>query len=328
MTFEVFSLPNNLKVTSYYMPSFRTISINFIVGVGSRYESVSQEGISHFLEHMAFKGTNSRTAGKIAEEFDEIGGQFNAYTSKEHTVYHAKVLDIHLAKAFDIISDIVLNSLYDEEEIKKEFGVICQEIAQTEDSADDLCYENLVSMAFKDQPLGKSILGTIDSISAFNQESFKSYVDKYYTSSNAILSVAGNFDIQELKKLSRDFFGGITDKKVEKAASSSYGPGYKFVTKELEQTTIFIGYKSCSYLDVTKYYHVQMLSLILGGGFSSRLFQSIREKQGLAYSVGSFNSSYSDNGIFSLYASCGHDKIFQVINSMMDEIYKILDNIS
>ncbi|MDX1923904.1 MAG: pitrilysin family protein [Rickettsiaceae bacterium] len=328
MTFLVSHLSNNLPVVTYHMPSFRTVAINFIVGVGSRYESTRQEGLSHFLEHMAFKGTSNRTQAKIAEEFDEIGGQFNAYTSKEQTVYYAKVLDVHLPKALTILADIITNSSYSQAEIQKEYGVICQEIAQTQDNPDDLCYENLISTAFSDQPLGKSILGTEDSISKFTTSDFKSYVDDFYTSKNAVLSVAGNIDNASLNKLAEPLFGKIRSSSTTKADKSVYHGGIILKEKELEQSTMFLGFQGSSFKDVIQLYHTQMLSLILGGGLSSRLFQTIREKLGLAYSVGSFNTPYSDNGIFSLYASCSHENVALVLDKMLEEIHKITAHIN
>ncbi len=328
MTFAISRISNQMPIVTYHMPSFLTVSINYIVGVGSRYEAPSQEGLSHFLEHMAFKGTRSRTAAKIAQEFDEIGGQFNAYTSKEHTVYHAKVLDIHLEKALVILADIIMNSTYHDDEIKKEYGVICQEIAQTYDNPDDLCYENLVSSAFPNQPLGKSILGTEESIAKFTSASFFEFISEFYTSQNSLLSIAGNIKLANLGSLCERLFGHMPNNSSKKYASSYYSSGTECIQKDLEQTTLFLGFHSASYLDISAFYHTQMLSLIFGGGLSSRLFQSIREDQGLAYSVGSFNSSYADNGLFSLYASCNHDKLKQVLNSMIDQIHKVIDHVS
>lgn len=328
MTFQISRLSNNLPVISYSMPSFRTVAFNYIVGVGSRYEKADQEGLSHFLEHMAFKGTNTRTAANIAEEFDEIGGQFNAYTSKEHTIYYAKVIDSHKEKALDIIADIIQNSVYKEEDIKKEYGVICQEIAQTQDNPDELCYEHLISKAFPDQSLGKPIAGTEESIAKFNSDTFQSYVSDYYTSKNSLLSVAGNISHEELVKLAEDKFGNLEAGQSVQANSSQYDGGLALKIKDLEQSTLFLGFKSSSYKDLDMHYKTQMLSLILGGGLSSRLFQTVREKHGLAYSVGSFNTTFSDNGIFSLYAGTSHDKVGFVLDAFLDEIKKIQDSVN
>ncbi len=324
MTFRVSKLPNNLSAVTYSMPYLKSVAINVIVGVGSRYEDATEEGITHFLEHMAFKGTKNRNAKKIAEEFDVIGGQFNAYTSKEHTVYYAKVLEEHVEKALDIISDIILNSEYSEEEIAKEFSVICQEIAQTQDNPDDLAYENLISQAFAGQPLGKSILGTESSIKKYQTEHFQNYINKHYNAKNIVISAAGRVDHDKFCKNILEKFGALQSNEKIIASTSEYHSGNIFVEKkELEQSTLFLAFNSSSYKDIKEYYHTQILSLILGGGLSSRLFQVIREKHGLAYSVGSFNTAFSDNGIFSLYAGCAHEKINEVTEKMCDEINRI-----
>ncbi len=325
MTYKLSFLSNKLPVVTYHMPFAKTISINLIVSVGSRYENSKEEGISHFLEHMAFKGTKTRSSKKIAEEFDAIGGQFNAYTSKEQTVYYAKVLVEHLEKAMDIISDIILESSYNEEEIAKECNVICQEISESQDSPDDLAYENLIKIAFANQPLGKPILGTESSISKFNTLSFNSYVAKHYKAQNMVLSAAGCIDHEQFVKIAQAKFHRIKQGELEIPSNSIYTIGESKINKDLEQSVIMLGFKSCSYKNIKEFYHVQILSLILGGGLSSRLFQNIRENLGLAYSVGSFNSAFQDNGLFSLYAGTSHDNVMKVALHMVDEIKKIRD---
>jgi len=328
MSFKLSSLSNGLPVVTCQMDFVKTIAINLIVSVGSRYESEGEEGISHFLEHMAFKGTKTRSAKKIAEEFDAIGGQFNAYTSKEQTVYYAKVLEENIEQALDILSDIILNSTYAEEEIKKEFQVICQEIAQVQDNPDDLGYENLIAQAFNNQPLGKSILGTEETIAKFNRDSFKNYVSKHYTSGNIVLSAAGNVKHDAFVAIAEKKLNSLLAKKQEVANPSKYNSGLSLVSKELEQSNLFIGFNSCSFKSIKEFYHTQIMSLILGGGLSSRLFQSIREKSGLAYSVGSFNSAFFDNGIFSLYAGTAHEKVPLVLEKMAEEAAKIRSSVT
>jgi predicted Zn-dependent peptidase len=328
MSFKLTKLDNGLPIVSFQMPSVRTVSINFIVGVGSRYEIEEEEGISHFLEHMAFKGTETRSARKIAEEFDAIGGHFNAYTSKEHTVYFAKVLDIHAEKAIAILADIIFLSKYDQEDISKERDVIIQEIAQVQDNPDDLAYENLISTSFPSQPLGKSILGTKESISKFTPKTFRDFVANYYTIKNCVLSVAGNIEIDKLRLSLNNLFSNISDNSSVKPTKSEYIGGVKFLTKDVEQTNIFLGFNSSSYSDIDRFYKTQIFSLIFGGGLSSRLFQRIREEEGLAYSVGSFNSAFSDNGVFSIYAATSHDKAKIVIQKLLEEINKSVEYIS
>ncbi|MDX2049995.1 MAG: pitrilysin family protein [Rickettsiaceae bacterium] len=329
MKFQISKLSNDLPLVTYSMEGFRTISINFIVGVGSRYENQGEEGLSHFLEHMAFKGTKNRSAKKIAEEFDQIGGQFNAYTSKEATIYYAKVVDEHLEKGLDIISDIIENSIYEEEEIKREFGVICQEIAASKDSPDDLCHEHLMMKSYSNQPIGKPILGTEESISKFTTINFKDFVSKHYSASNSILSLAGNINRDYAQKLAEkkfSFLQKVISPKVERAV---YTGGESFVQKELlEQSSLMVAFESCDNKNLKQIFNTQILSLILGGGTSSRLFQSIREQMGLAYSVGSFNSSYSDTGLFTLYAGTAPEKLKIVVENMFIQINKLRTNIT
>jgi predicted Zn-dependent peptidase len=326
--FQISKLSNNLQVVSTYMPGIRSVSINILVTVGSRYESELEHGICHFLEHMAFKGTHNRTYQQIAQEFDTIGGQFNAYTSKEHTVYYAKVLSQHMHIAMDILADILQNSKFDQEEIDKERKVIFQEMAAVQDSPDELVYDNLTEIAFDKQLLGRSILGSKESISRFNTASFQQYTQKHYHSNNMIVSVAGDVVHGDLLKLAQEFFGTIPIGEKGLYDESYYTPGNIMVSKDLEQTNIILGFKGVSYMNELEFYKAQVLSLILGGGLSSRLFQNIREKHGLVYSVGSFNSAYIDSGLFCLYGSTTPENLDNLINELHKEVASICSSIA
>lgn len=328
MSFRHSQLKNGLNLVSYSMNHLQTVSINLIVDAGSRDESSNEIGMAHFLEHMAFKGTSNRSARDIAEEFDSIGGQFNAYTSKEHTVYFAKILVEHTEKALDILSDIILNSSYANEDISKERNVINQEIAMTQDSPDELCYENLLATIFPNNPLGNSITGTIESISKFKSNDFTHFINKNYLSSRIVLSVAGNVDHDKTHNICEKLFSKLSTNKNEKTLSSEFNSATIIKDKDIEQSTVMIGFKSTDHKNLDEFYKTQILSLILGGGISSRLFQNIREKHGLAYSVGCFNSSYSDVGVFSLYASTAHDTLNSTIPKLKEETNKILDHIT
>jgi hypothetical protein len=277
---------------------------------------------------MAFKGTKKRTYQQIAAEFDTIGGQFNAYTSREYTVYYAKVLTEHLPIALDILADILQNSVFDKAEIDKEKKVILQEIAQVQDNPDELTYDNLTEIAFDAQALGKSILGTDEILATFGTETFQEYVNRHYHANNMIISVAGNVEHSHLLGLSEKFFGNLpsgTDQSHDKAY---YTPGSKLVSKDLEQVNIIFGFQGTSYTDKEEFYKAQVLSLILGGGLSSRLFQNIREKHGLVYSVGSFNSSYSDVGLFCIYGSTTPDNLGNFIQEVQVEVREICRHIT
>lgn len=327
MTFQCTKLNNGFHILTYAMPGAQSVAMNLIARVGSRYESESENGISHFLEHMAFKGTKSRSAKKIAEEFDSIGGHFNAYTSREQTVYYAKVLPENTGIALDIIADIVQNSIFDPEDISKEFNVICQEIAQTLDSPDDLAYEKLTEVAFENQAIGRSILGTKETIMKFTSGDFHSYIKKHYHADNMFLSVAGKVDHEKIVAMATNLFSFTSSDSVM-IPQAKYTSGVSLISKKLEQSNIIIGFESPSYTEIAKFYHAQILSLVLGGGISSRLFQNIREDLGLAYSVGAFNSSYYDTGLFSLYAGTSHENLAKTSESLVDEILKICDNVS
>jgi predicted Zn-dependent peptidase len=326
--FEIDKLPNGLRIISSYMPGLKSVTINLMVKIGSRYEADNENGICHFLEHMAFKGTSTRTQQQIAEEFDRIGGQFNAYTSRECTVYYAKVLTQHMTLALEIIADIVQNSAFESGEIEKEKNVILQEIAQVQDNPDDLVYDNLLEKAFADQPLGKSILGTSQTLSTFNTKTLKDYTAKHYNGENIILSVAGNVNHQDLMNIGNKLLASIPKAHGSKHSRAIYTPGNQIVSKDLEQINIMLGFEGVPYLLKKDYYKAQVLSLILGGGVSSRLFQNIREKHGLVYSVGSFNSSYSDAGVFSVHSSTTPDNINNFIDQTHVEIQKICNHIA
>ena len=328
MSFNSSVLSNGLNVVTYSMPHINSVSINVIVKVGSRYETLAESGISHFLEHMAFKGTKNRSAQDIAKEFDAIGGHFNAYTGREQTVYYTKILKQHTEQALDILADILLNSVFEADDIKKEFSVITQEIAAGKDSPDDLAYEKFYELAYNDHPLGRSILGTKKNIANFNKAAFQKYMTKHYTSDNIFISIAGNIEHDEAAKLTEKVFFNLNPTKKRDYVPAKYVGGFALQEKELEQTTIALGFESTSYNDIKEFYHVQILSIILGGGLSSRLFQRIREELGLAYSVGSWASAFSDSGTFTIGASADHDDVKLLLENIILEINKVKTDIT
>lgn len=328
MSFEHSKLANGINLVTFNMPYVNSVSINVIVKVGSRFESEDESGISHFLEHMAFKGTASRSAEKIAEEFDAIGGHFNAYTSREHTVYYTKVLKENFSTAVEILADILQNSLFTEEDIKKEYGVILQEIAAVNDSPDDLVYEKFYELAFANQPIGRSILGTPENLWKYGKSDFQNFMAKHYTTDKIFISVAGNIEHALAKNNVEKLFTNFSSGNGADIIGAKYAGGFANIDKPLEQTSIALGFKSRPYAILDQFYHVQILSVIFGGGFSSRLFQRIRENLGLAYSVGSFNSSYSDNGIFSIYAGTDHENVAKLLTNLATEIRKLQENIT
>jgi predicted Zn-dependent peptidase len=312
-------LSNGLIVASDSMNDVESVSVNLLVKVGSRYETVQTNGISHFLEHMAFKGTKTRSAIEIAQTFDFIGGDFNAYTTREYTVYTAKILKNNVNVALDIISDIILNSLYQAKEIKKELGVICQEIAASNDTPDDIVFDYFQQKCYPNQAIGRSILGTPENIKKFNKSSFQQYVSQHYFANNMILSIAGNIEHENIMDLANKYFGNLVAHEVKNYEKAQYVGAKAIIEKDLEQVQFLLGFEGFSYVH-ENFVPAQLLSVILGGGMSSRLFQEVREKRGLAYSVSSFNNSYQDSGLFCIYAATSEHHIndlYQIINEQL-----------
>jgi predicted Zn-dependent peptidase len=322
MAHNITVLNNGLTIVSDRLDYIDSVSINILVKVGSRYEPPELNGISHFLEHMAFKGTATRSAKQIAEEFDAIGGYFNAYTGRENTFYSTRLLSENTETALDILADILQHSVFDPQEIKRELGVILQEIAQTHDTPDDLIFDIFQETIFPDQAIGRSILGTADIISNFTTDSFKKFVQQYYYGNNIIISVAGNIDHQYLVELVERKFSNLATSTTLPLPQAQYSAHTNQCEKELEQVHFVLGLQGTSYHH-PMYYQMHLLCSILGGGMSSRLFQEVREKRGLAYSVGSFTNSYLDNGVFSIYAATGENKLGELCDVTINELLKM-----
>ena len=321
-------LPNGLTILSLTKEDISSVAIEIWVKVGSRYESIDLNGMAHFIEHMNFKGTSKRDAKQIAEEFDAIGGYLNAYTSKEHTVYSAKVLKEFLPLAIDMLADIMLHSVYDPLEITKEKNVVLQELAQTKDNPDDLIFEYFSEVSFAGQAVGRSILGTEESIKSFNREQIIQFISKHYTAPRIIISAAGNLTHQELMNLINEKFFPFPASEIIKAENANYTGGHRLENNlELAQFHLVVGYEGISILS-EEYYKLEMLANIWGGSISSRLFQEIREKRGLVYSVGSFCQYYIDSGVFGVCLSASSDKVPELLTVLSEEINKITHNIN
>ncbi|WHQ46944.1 MAG: insulinase family protein [Candidatus Midichloria sp.] len=301
------------------MHSAETVSIKVMVKAGSRYENNENNGISHFLEHMAFKGTKTRTAVQIAEEFDMIGGNFNAYTSREKTVYHAQVLKDDLALAVDILSDIVQHSVFEPDEIQKEKKVILEELAQIIDTPDDYIFDLFQEKLFPNQALGRPIIGTEKFINNVTRQDLINYIDKNYSRDNIVISCAGNFDDGKFHNLIKEKFAFLPQSRKPNFEQSTYIGGEVRAEKDLEQVHLTIGFPGLSYLD-KKFYEQQVLAVILGGGMSSRLFQEIRERRGLAYHISTFSMSYADLGIFSIYSATNPDSVNELIKATAEQM--------
>ena len=318
---ELIKLSNGTRLVLYEMPYLRSAALGVWVKNGSRNELRMNNGISHFIEHMLFKGTKNRTAQQLADEVDAVGGQINAYTSKEYTCYHTRTLDEHLDISFEVLSDMRFNSNFDDAEVKKECNVIAEEISMYEDLPDELVHDILQSSLWQDNSLGYPILGTKDSISQMSGQSIKQYFDVNYRPENTIISVAGRFDRGFVLDYAERCFGGapVAEEKPNTIRKAVYTPCVIVKEKDIEQVHLVFGFPSLK-VGAEQAYTLAILNTVLGGGISSRLFQKIREEHGLAYSVYSYNASYTDVGVFGVYAALNPAETEKLINMVAQEI--------
>jgi predicted Zn-dependent peptidase len=321
MTVEVTTLPNGLRVVSETMLQVETASVGVWVDTGSRYESAADNGVSHMLEHMAFKGTESRSAQAIAEEIEAVGGHINAYTSREQTAYTAKVLKEDVPLALDILADILQRSVFDEEELARERTVVIQEIAQVNDTPDDFVFDRFQEAAYPDQPMGRTILGPAPLIAEMSRETLAGYMADHYCAPRMVLSAAGRIEHCRVVELAAGLFDSLRTEGHETREPARYAGGEWRETEDYEQVHLLVGFDGVAYGD-PDFYAQQVLSTLLGGGMSSRLFQEVREKRGLAYSVFSFASAYLDGGIFGVYAGTGSQQLGELVPVICEEIMK------
>ncbi|MBW1641389.1 MAG: insulinase family protein [Deltaproteobacteria bacterium] len=317
------ALKNGIRILSKQIPNVRSVSMGVWVDVGARDESLEENGLSHLIEHMIFKGTKRRNAFQIAKEFDAIGGHSNAFTSMENTCFHAKVLDSHTHTMIDILSDIFLNSVFDETEIEKERPVILQEIGMVEDSPDEYIHVLSGNAYWGDNPLGRSILGSRENIVSFGPEAVKSFFNRFYRPDRIVISAAGNIDhAWFVDKLEAPFKAVEQNTEQFERVTPEGLSTVDLHHRELELAHICIGTRGLSITDPRRY-EFSLLSTILGGNMSSRLFQEIRERRGLAYSVYSFVNSYFDTGMFGVYAGVDHARATECIDVTIKELRKM-----
>ena len=327
MNYNYKKLPNGLQVLMDYMPQIESASIRILFNVGSKDEDceIAKNGISHLIEHMNFKGTIKRSAKEIAEEFDMIGGYLNAYTSKERTVYYAKVLKNDLTTAIDILSDILINSIHEQKELDREKNVIKQEISDAKDDPEDVLFEALWNRAFSNHQLGKPIAGTHESVDNTSRDDLIKYLDHFYNPKNTIIAISGNFDETEVLQNIEEKFT-VWKNKCEDVTHNDKKPEYIGgdirVNKEIEQAHIALCFNGVSYCD-SDYYLYQVAALVAGGSMSSRLFQEVREKLGLAYNISAFCASYKNCGLWGVYASTDPDSVNQLIEITIKTLYQI-----
>ena len=320
-----FTLPNGLRVIAEQLPHLRSVSIGVWVRAGSILEKPEENGLSHFIEHLAFKGTARRSARQIAQEMDAVGGYLNAATSKLATTYYAKVIDEDLDLAADILADIVIHPAYEPKELDKERSVVLEEISMTEDSPEDVAYDLVAAAMFGDQPLGRTILGPREIIEGCSRENILAYRARHYSPMNACVAVAGNFDADALRDTLQRYFGDWQGSASElyPVNAANRAPKVLSADKDTEQAHICLGYagKELGSEDV---YAMAVFNSVLGGGMSSRLFQRIREESAMAYSVYSAPSAYPHCGDFTVYAAVSPKNVKTVVGQIDEEIDHLL----
>jgi predicted Zn-dependent peptidase len=329
-------LPGGLRVITESLPAVRSAAFGIWAGVGSRDEDVVHAGATHYLEHLLFKGTARRTALDISAAMDAVGGELNAFTAKEYTCYYARVLDADLPLAIDVLADMVTGSLIEPKDVDAERGVILEEIAMNEDDPSDTVHEAFAAQLFGDTPMGRPILGSVDSINAITRDQIAEHYAARYKPENLVVAAAGSLDHAEVVELTRSAFAPVLTGDArpvpprlpgpgpQAGADRADGTGVLLVSRGIEQANLVLGCAGLSRTDDRRF-ALGVLNAALGGGMSSRLFQEVREKRGLAYSVYSFSSQHADSGIWGVYAGCLPAKADEVLAICRDEIAKVID---
>ena len=327
MSVEVSTLSNGLRVATDRIDTVETASLGAWVGVGTRHEPAAVNGVAHMLEHMAFKGTKRRSAYAIAEEIEAVGGHLNAYTSRENTAFYARVLAEDVPLAVDIIGDILQASTFDQEELQRERAVVLQEIGQAADTPDDIIFDHFQETAYPGQALGRPVLGTSDIVGSFQRETLRDYMANHYGAQNMVVSAAGKVDHRQFVELVEAHFEGLAaGTSLDEEKADYHGGDYR-ENRDLEQVHFLLGFRAVDYHD-PDYYSALLLSTLFGGGMSSRLFQEIREKRGLVYSIYSFASAYRDDGVFGIYAGTGQAEAAEMVPVICDELLKLCDGVA
>jgi predicted Zn-dependent peptidase len=322
MTVRLTTLENGMRVLTDRMVSVETVSIGVWVAVGTRHEPAPINGVAHLLEHMAFKGTLRRSALEIAAEIEAVGGHVNAYTSREHTAYYAKMLKEHAPLAIDILADILQHSTFDARELEKERAVVLQEIGQAIDTPDDIVFDLFQERAFPDQPMGRPVLGRADIIRTIDRDTVSSYLHRNYAGPGMLLVAAGNLEHGEIVDLAQRAFSHLPAASTAHTEPARYVGGDLRQERELEQVHVLMGFPGFAFSD-RDYYAASVVSTALGGGMSSRLFQEIREKRGLVYSIYSFTHAYSDAGMFGVYAGTGEEEAAELMPALCAELKRL-----
>ncbi|MGH1415019.1 MAG: M16 family metallopeptidase [Pelagimonas sp.] len=327
MTVQLATLSNGFRIVTEHMPGLQSAALGIWVTAGGRNERPEQNGVAHFLEHMAFKGTERRSALQIAEEIEDVGGYINAYTSREVTAYYARVLAGDTALAMDVIADILLNPVFDQKEIETERHVILQEIGQARDTPDDVIFDWLQEKAYPDQPIGRTILGEADRVRSFGRDDLSTFISEHYGPDQMILSAAGGVDHDTLVAQAETLFGHIPARSAPSFAKALYKGGESREIKDLEQAHMALAFEGPGYRD-DDFYAAQIYSSALGGGMSSRLFQEIREKRGLCYTIFAQSGAYADTGMTTIYAGTSGEELGDLAMLTIDEMKRAAEDMS
>ena len=322
MSVETHTLANGLRIVTEHMPGLESAAVGLWVTAGGRHERAEQNGIAHFLEHMAFKGTTTRSAAQIAEAIEDVGGYINAYTGRETTAYYARVLKDDVALALDVVADIVLNPVFDPAEIEIERHVILQEIGQALDTPDDVVFDWLQEVAFPDQPIGRSILGPSERVAGFARDDLAGFVEERYGPGEMILAAAGAVDHDALVREAERLFGHLVPRRPGAVEPAAFRGGEKRLIKPLEQVHFTLALEGPGYR-APDIYTAQIYATALGGGMSSRLFQELRERRGLCYSIFAQASAYADTGLITVYAGTSAGEIADLARLSVDEMRRM-----
>ncbi|MCB8839165.1 pitrilysin family protein [Aurantimonas sp. VKM B-3413] len=331
MSVDITRLSNGLTIATETMPTLESAALGIWVKAGARDELDREHGIAHLLEHMAFKGTSRRTARQIAEEIEDVGGDLNAATSVESTSYYARVLKDDVPLALDILSDILIDSRFDEAELEREQQVILQEIGAAEDTPDDIVFDHFQETAYRGQIIGRPILGTRKTVKSFTPDDLRSYLARHYAPSKMVVAAAGAVSHQAIVDQIRSVFGAdapsVLPDEAEPRTPATYRGGEFRQTRDLMDAQMVLGFEGRPYY-ARDFYASQVLSLILGGGMSSRLFQEVRERRGLCYAIYAFHWSFSDTGIFGVHAATGEEELAELAPVIVDELIEAANGIS
>lgn len=328
MGVDISRLSNGLTIVTHTMAQIESVALGIWVKSGSRNERVEEHGIAHMLEHMAFKGTENRTAYQIATDIEDVGGEINAATSVETTAYFARVLKDDIPLAVDILADIITSSKFEEEELEREKQVVLQEINATQDTPDDIVFDYFTETAFRHQTIGRPILGTPDSVRSFTSDNLRSFMNEHYSADRMIVIAAGAVEHEQFVREVESRLGSFRAHSVAPLTElANYVGGDFREYRNLKDAQVLIGFEGRAY-HMRDYYASQILSIILGGGMSSRLFQEVREKRGLCYSIYAFHWGFSDTGLFGIHTATNEDGLAELVPVVLEELYKASKNIS